>query len=65
VIQEALTRVEASGRSFGDVLREHTDVRGVVPDDVLATVDRPEHYLGAADTLRRQLLPAAPAVRIG
>jgi 3-carboxy-cis,cis-muconate cycloisomerase len=65
VIQETLTRVEASGRSFGDVLREHQDVRGVLPQDVLDTLDRPEHYLGVTETLRRQLLPAAPPVRIG
>jgi len=65
MIQETLERVETSGRRFGELLRENTDARRVLSADLLETIDRPEHYLGAADTLRRQLLPAAPAVRIG
>jgi len=64
VIQETLTRVETTGRPFGELLRENNDARRVLAADVLETIDRPEHYLGAADTLRRQLLPAQ-AVRIG
>src|SRR6185437_7728246 len=65
MIQETLERVETSGRRFGELLRENTDARRVLSADLLETIDRPENYLGAADTLRRQLLPAAPAVRIG
>jgi 3-carboxy-cis,cis-muconate cycloisomerase len=65
VVQEALGRVETTGRPFGELLRENADARRALSADVLETIDRPEEYLGAADTLRRQLLPAAPAVRIG
>ena len=64
VIQETLERVETTGRTFGALLRENADARRALSADLLETIDRPEHYLGAADTLRRQLLPAAPA-RIG
>jgi 3-carboxy-cis,cis-muconate cycloisomerase len=64
VTQDTLQRVETSGRTFGELLRENGDVRRVLPADVLETIDRPEQYLGAADTLRRQLLPA-PTLRIG
>jgi 3-carboxy-cis,cis-muconate cycloisomerase len=65
VIQETLELVGGTGRTFGDLLRENRDARRALAADVLETVDRPEQYLGVADTLRRQLLPAARGVRIG
>jgi 3-carboxy-cis,cis-muconate cycloisomerase len=64
VIKEALARVEASDRTFGEVLRESPDASRVLSADVLDTIDQPEHYLGMAATLRRQLLTGAPTARI-
>ena len=65
VIQETLTRVEASGARSATCFASTGTSAVSCSEDVLDTLDRPEHYLGVTETLRRQLLPAAPPVRIG
>jgi 3-carboxy-cis,cis-muconate cycloisomerase len=59
LIQDALEQVERTGLTLGDALRDMPEVTATLPADLLATLDRAEDYLGAAEPLRRQLLDAA------
>lgn len=56
IVANAVRGSRESGQSFGDILRGVPDVRSVLPEDTLRDIDRPEDYLGDAETLRRQLL---------
>ena len=50
------TRAARPGRAFGDALMAMPEVPRAIPADVLATIDVPEDYLGAAEVLRKQML---------
>jgi 3-carboxy-cis,cis-muconate cycloisomerase len=55
-VKRALASAQESGRSFAEALREIPDVSRALPADVLERIDRAEDYLGAAETLRLNLL---------
>jgi 3-carboxy-cis,cis-muconate cycloisomerase len=62
LVEEALGRAQADGRTLADVVRSHAELAQAVPADVLSTLDDPHAYLGAAETLRQRLLASAPAL---
>jgi 3-carboxy-cis,cis-muconate cycloisomerase len=56
MVSEALEQVRATGRTFRESL---STVRGIdqwITPEQLSTIDRPEEYLGAAESLRQSLL---------
>ena len=62
LLSTAVERSRHSGQRFGDVLRGMPEIGGRLSAAELEEIDRPEHYLGDAEALRRQLLdgPAGP-----
>ena len=64
LVTDAIRRSRETGRTLGDVLRSMPEVVTAVPAGILASIDRPEHYLGESETLRKELLgqpaPAGP-----
>ena len=56
LVMDAIQRCRESGQSFGAALRALPDVSRTIPDETLREIDRPESYLGEAETLRQQLL---------
>ena len=56
LVNEALAQGRDTGKSFREALMAMPDVARLIPADVLATIDVPEDYLGAAEILRKQLL---------
>jgi 3-carboxy-cis,cis-muconate cycloisomerase len=56
LVSDALAQSRETGKSLREALMGMPDVVRVIPADVLRTIDVPEHYLGAAETLRVQLL---------
>jgi 3-carboxy-cis,cis-muconate cycloisomerase len=62
IVSEALTQVRATGRTFREALSAVKGVDQWITADQLSTIDRPEEYLGAAETLRQSLL-TLPAER--
>jgi 3-carboxy-cis,cis-muconate cycloisomerase len=63
IVSAAIETSRATGRSFGDVLRETAAVSGALSASDLLDIEKPERYLGAAETLRRELLDGSPARR--
>jgi 3-carboxy-cis,cis-muconate cycloisomerase len=55
-IAQALDTSRRDGRRFVEVLAGDTSVRSAIGADALATLDKPEEYLGSADDFRRRLL---------
>jgi 3-carboxy-cis,cis-muconate cycloisomerase len=55
-IAQALDTSRRDGRRFVEVLASDTSVRSAIGADALATLDKPEEYLGSADDFRRRLL---------
>lgn len=62
LVEEALARAQADGCTFADVVRTSAELAQAVPADVLSTLEDPQAYLGAAETLRQRLLASAPAL---
>jgi 3-carboxy-cis,cis-muconate cycloisomerase len=62
-VAEALSRVLREGRALVDILGEIPEVRRVLSGDELRDLGRPEHYLGEAEALRRELLGRASGTR--
>jgi 3-carboxy-cis,cis-muconate cycloisomerase len=60
LVSEALAHSRETGTSFRDALMRLPDVVRAIPPDMLATIDVPEDYLGAAEELRKQLLNPEP-----
>ena len=60
LVQDALARSQASGRTLGDAVRSHAELAPAVGAEALPTLDDPRAYLGAAETLRQRLLASAP-----
>jgi 3-carboxy-cis,cis-muconate cycloisomerase len=56
LVKDALAAAQKSGRRFGEALRRMPEVSGALSPDLLERIDRPEEYLGAAETLRQRLL---------
>jgi len=56
LVTEAVAESRTTGTPFAAVLRS---AAGALCQDLLAEIDRPEHYLGAAEELRRRLLDEA------
>jgi len=56
LVTDAIRRSGESGQTFGDVLRAMPQVTAALPAEELRAIDRADHYLGDAETLRRQLL---------
>jgi 3-carboxy-cis,cis-muconate cycloisomerase len=56
LVSDALTQSRETGKTFGDALKAMPAVQRAIPADVLTTIDVPEHYLGAAEVLRQQML---------
>ena len=55
-IAQALDTSRRDGRRFVEVLASDASVRSAIGADALATLDKPEEYLGSADDFRRRLL---------
>jgi 3-carboxy-cis,cis-muconate cycloisomerase len=53
---EAVRQSRATGRRLREVLAAMPDVRRAISDEQLKTIDAPEHYLGATETMRVRLL---------
>jgi 3-carboxy-cis,cis-muconate cycloisomerase len=56
LVTDALARSRETGKTFGEALLAMPDAVRAIPADELRTIDVPEEYLGAAETLRVQLL---------
>lgn len=56
LVKDALEAAQKSGTRFGEALREMPEVSRALSPDLLEHIDRPEDYLGAAETFRRRLL---------
>ena len=56
IVDGALEESRASGVTFGAALRAHPDAGRVLPAAQLDRIDRPEDYLGSAETFRRELV---------
>jgi 3-carboxy-cis,cis-muconate cycloisomerase len=63
IVATAIAGSRATARPFGDVLREMPAVSGALSASDLLEIDEPERHLGAAETLRRELLDGSPAPR--
>lgn len=59
LVEDALARAQADGRSFTDVVRSDVELARVVPEADLRSLDDPRAYLGAAEALRKRLFAAA------
>ena len=57
LVTDAVAESRTTGTPFAAVLR--STAAGALSQDVLDGIDRPEHYLGAAEELRRRLLDEA------
>ena len=57
-VTAALAQGREAGKTFREALMAMPDVTRVIPEDTLRTIDVPEEYLGAAETLRTRLLEA-------
>jgi 3-carboxy-cis,cis-muconate cycloisomerase len=60
LVARALDASWCSRRAFVDVVRSMPEIAGAIPPDTMATIDSPEHYLGEAEALRRELLGGDP-----
>jgi 3-carboxy-cis,cis-muconate cycloisomerase len=60
LVTAALEDSRASGRRFGEALGAVPAAAAALGADGLRDLERPEAYLGEADTLRAQLLQADP-----
>jgi len=58
LVSEALERSRQTGQRFREVLMAMPEVVRAISPEQLRTIDTPEHYLGAAEALRIQLLSA-------
>lgn len=56
LVSDALARSRETGSTFREALMGMPEVVRAIPADELRTIDVPEDYLGAAETLRVQLL---------
>ena len=56
LVTDALAQSRESGKTFRDTLLAIPEAVRAIPADALRTIDVPEEYLGAAETLRVQLL---------
>ena len=56
IVSDALARSREAGTTFRNALMAMPDVVDALPAETLRRIDVPEHYLGAAETLRVQLL---------
>jgi 3-carboxy-cis,cis-muconate cycloisomerase len=56
LVSDALARSRETGTTFREALMAMPDVVRVISADELQTIDVPEEYLGAAETLRVRLL---------
>ena len=56
LVTNALAQSRESGKTFRDTLLAIPEAVRAIPADALRTIDVPEEYLGAAETLRVQLL---------
>lgn len=56
IVEEATRRSAAQGRRLAEVLRENPEVMRHLPEEMLDRLERPEEYLGAAESFRKRLL---------
>jgi 3-carboxy-cis,cis-muconate cycloisomerase len=56
LVSDALAQSRETGKPFREALLGMPEVVRAIPSDELRTIDVPEEYLGAAETLRVQLL---------
>ena len=60
IVSGALNDSRTTGVTFGAALRANPDAERVLPAAQLDRIDRPEDYLGSAETFRRELVAAPP-----
>jgi 3-carboxy-cis,cis-muconate cycloisomerase len=60
LVTDALARSRETGKTFGEALLAMPDAVRAIPADELRTIEVPEEYLGAAETLRVRLLNGEP-----
>jgi 3-carboxy-cis,cis-muconate cycloisomerase len=56
LMNEAAQRAGQSGRKLVDVIVEMPEVQAALSAEEIATIDKPEEYLGSAETFRKHLL---------
>jgi 3-carboxy-cis,cis-muconate cycloisomerase len=56
IVSRALARIKPGGPTFASALRTDPEAAGLLSAAQLASLERPQDYLGAADTIRRRLL---------
>jgi 3-carboxy-cis,cis-muconate cycloisomerase len=62
LVKRALDDVARTGRTLSEVISSSTDIARHFPPHELLALDRPEAYLGSADTFRRRLGQASADV---
>jgi 3-carboxy-cis,cis-muconate cycloisomerase len=56
LMNEAAQRAGQSGRKLVDVIAEMPDVRTALSADEIASIDKPEEYLGSAEEFRKRIM---------